>query len=56
MEEMLLEIDGATVAGELVIQPNKGKWEMTKMAESVRYMKDVTRGIEVDLARQIWEN
>jgi DNA primase catalytic subunit len=51
IEETLSEIDAACAANEPEIQVGQGRWEMTRMAEAVRYMKSVTRGIEVDAMR-----
>lgn len=48
LEETLFELDAAVGVNEVEVQMGQGRWEMTRMAESVRYMKGVTRGIEVD--------
>lgn len=50
-ESLLLEVNDAAAINEPVIQLGSGRWEMTRMAESVNYMKALTRSLEVDLVR-----
>jgi DNA primase small subunit len=50
-ESLLLEVNDAVAIDEPAIQLGSGRWEMTRMAESVSYMKALTRSLEVDLVR-----
>jgi hypothetical protein len=50
-ESLLLEVNNSVMTDEPAIQLGSGRWEMTRMAESVNYMKALTRSLEVDLVR-----
>jgi hypothetical protein len=50
-ESLLLEVNDAAATNEPAIQLGSGRWEMTRMAESVNHMKTLIRSLEVDLVR-----